>query len=68
MEISPRDYTMNSASRYNGRTCAKEADESLTPLRNPDCDDIEEWPSLLPGVFVPVPGVAAFPVTDFLIL
>lgn len=42
-----QEITLNSASRYNRRTCAKEADESLTRLRNTDCDDIEEWPSLV---------------------
>ncbi|CAG8894134.1 unnamed protein product [Penicillium egyptiacum] len=45
MGIDPDDYTMNSASRYNGRTCDKEADESLTPLGNPSEDD--DWPSLV---------------------
>jgi hypothetical protein len=43
--IDPDDYTMNSASRYKGRTCDKEADESLTPLGNPSEDD--DWPSLV---------------------
>ncbi|CAG8908307.1 unnamed protein product [Penicillium egyptiacum] len=45
MGIRPRDYTMNSASRYHGRTCDKEADESLTPLGNPSEDN--DWPSLV---------------------
>ncbi|CAG8068494.1 unnamed protein product [Penicillium nalgiovense] len=45
MGIDTDDYTMNSASRYEGRTCDKEADESLTPSRNPSEDD--DWPSLV---------------------
>ncbi|PKX93569.1 uncharacterized protein P174DRAFT_405610 [Aspergillus novofumigatus IBT 16806] len=46
MGIRPDDdYTMNRASRYSGRTCDKEADESLTPSRNPSEDD--DWPSLV---------------------
>ena len=45
MGIDPDDYTMNSASRYRGRTCEKEADESLTPSRNPSEDN--DWPSLV---------------------
>lgn len=45
MGIRPRDYTMNSATRYHGKSCDKEADESLTPSRNPSDDN--DWPSLV---------------------
>ncbi|CAG8888044.1 unnamed protein product [Penicillium egyptiacum] len=45
MGIDPDDYTMNTATRYHGRTCDKEADESLTPSGNPSDDD--NWPSLV---------------------
>ncbi|KOS37673.1 hypothetical protein ACN38_g11521 [Penicillium nordicum] len=45
MGIDPDDYTLNGASRYNGRTCAKEADQSLTPLENPSEDN--DWPLLV---------------------
>lgn len=45
MGIDPDDYTLNAASRYNGRTCDKEADQSLTPSRNPS--EGEDWPSLV---------------------
>ncbi|CAI7673224.1 unnamed protein product [Penicillium palitans] len=45
MGIDPDDYTLNGASRYDGRTCAKEADQSLTPLWDPYYH--EEWPSLV---------------------
>lgn len=45
MGIHPRDYTMNAATRYHGKSCDKEADESLTPSR--DAFSNEEWPSLV---------------------
>lgn len=45
MGIRPRDYTMNSATRYHGNSCDKEADESLTPSRDTSTDT--EWPSLV---------------------
>ncbi|KAJ5489628.1 hypothetical protein N7539_004518 [Penicillium diatomitis] len=45
MGIRPRDYTMNAASRYHGKSCDKEADQSLTPSGNPPDDD--DWPSLV---------------------
>ncbi|KAJ5104850.1 hypothetical protein NUU61_002197 [Penicillium alfredii] len=45
MGIDPDDYTMNSATRYHGKSCDKEADESLTPSRNPS--EGEDWPSLV---------------------
>jgi hypothetical protein len=45
MGIDSDDYTLNAASRYNGRTCDKEADQSLTPSRNPSEGD--DWPSLV---------------------
>ncbi|KAJ5797209.1 uncharacterized protein N7518_005749 [Penicillium psychrosexuale] len=45
MGIDSDDYTMNSATRYHGRTCDKEADESLTPSGNPFDDN--NWPSLV---------------------
>ncbi|KAJ5090791.1 hypothetical protein N7532_009475 [Penicillium argentinense] len=45
MGIRPRAYTLNAATRYQGRTCAKEADQSLTPSRDTFSDN--EWPSLV---------------------
>ncbi|OKO96870.1 hypothetical protein PENSUB_10424 [Penicillium subrubescens] len=36
---------MNSATRYHGKSCDKEADESLTPSRDTSSD--KEWPSLV---------------------
>ena len=45
MGIDPDDYTMNTATRYSGRTCDREADESLTPSRNPP--EGNDWPSLV---------------------
>jgi hypothetical protein len=44
MGLSPRDYTLNAATRYHGISCDKEADQSLTPLSNPSDND---WPSLV---------------------
>ncbi|KAJ5098304.1 hypothetical protein N7532_005305, partial [Penicillium argentinense] len=34
MGIRPRNYTMNAASRYHGKSCDKEAEQSLTPSGN----------------------------------
>jgi hypothetical protein len=45
MAINPDDYTMNTATRYRGKSCDKEADESLTPSR--DTFTHKEWPSLV---------------------
>ncbi|KAJ5477477.1 hypothetical protein N7539_007621 [Penicillium diatomitis] len=48
--INSDDYTMNSAARYYGNSCEKEADESLTPLGNPsegNPSEDNDWPSLV---------------------
>ncbi|EPS29393.1 hypothetical protein PDE_04342 [Penicillium oxalicum 114-2] len=45
MGIRPKAYTLNGATRYHGRLCDKEADESLIPLRKPS--DENDWPSLV---------------------
>lgn len=45
MGLRPGDYTLNAATRYHGRICVKEGDQSLTPSR--DAFSSEEWPSLV---------------------
>ncbi|KAF7718314.1 Uncharacterized protein PECH_001097 [Penicillium ucsense] len=45
MGIRPKAYTLNGATRFHGKLCDKEADESLTPLRKPSDDN--DWPSLV---------------------
>ncbi|KAJ5943964.1 hypothetical protein N7516_004132 [Penicillium verrucosum] len=45
MGIRPRAYTLNAATRYHGNSCAKEADQSLTPSW--DASSAQEWPSLV---------------------
>ncbi|KAJ5086997.1 hypothetical protein NUU61_008304 [Penicillium alfredii] len=45
MGIRPRAYTMNAATRYHGKSCDKEADQSLTPSRDTFSNKV--WPSLV---------------------